>query len=102
MTGLRGESRTDTATAPCPDAPVGDGFLLDLLPAEFCVLALNVNVDTELPVIGPEISPELRERYLGEATSALYLIRPDGHVAARWETATAKDIDAAHRRALGW
>ena len=30
-------------------------------------------------------NPELLERYLGDAFSAVYLMRPDQHVAARWE-----------------
>ena len=28
--------------------------------------------------------PELVNRYLGDARSAVYLVRPDQHVAARW------------------
>jgi len=39
----------------------------------------------------------LRERYLGEADGALYLIRPDQHVAARWAEANADDIRRAIR-----
>ena len=37
----------------------------------------------------------LRERYLGQARRAVYLIRPDQHVCARWSDAS--DIDLAQR-----
>ncbi|MEX1663186.1 FAD-dependent oxidoreductase, partial [Thioclava sp. 15-R06ZXC-3] len=39
-------------------------------------------------------TPELRQRYLGQAGQALYLIRPDQIVAARWTEADADTIQA--------
>jgi 3-(3-hydroxy-phenyl)propionate hydroxylase len=36
-------------------------------------------------------------RYLGKNASALYLLRPDQVVAARWLAATPGEIDAAHK-----
>ena len=39
----------------------------------------------------------LRERYLGSAERAVYLLRPDQHVAARW---TEFDAGAVRRAAL--
>ena len=51
---------------------------------------LTSKVMLELPV-----SPEMRARYLGEAASALYLIRPDQIVAARWLSATPEAIAEA-------
>ena len=47
------------------------------------------------------ISPELRERYLGDAPSAVYLIRPDQHVVARWHKYDAGQITQAIRQAIG-
>jgi 3-(3-hydroxy-phenyl)propionate hydroxylase len=41
-------------------------------------------------------NPELAERYLGTAASAVYLMRPDQHVAARW----AAFDESAVRKAL--
>jgi 3-(3-hydroxy-phenyl)propionate hydroxylase len=46
-------------------------------------------------------TPELAERYLGRAPSALYLVRPDHHVAARWQAAGGPTIAAALARARG-
>ena len=43
----------------------------------------------------------LKERYLGDAPSAVYLIRPDQHVAARRATFDENQIRAAVRRATG-
>jgi 3-(3-hydroxy-phenyl)propionate hydroxylase len=92
--------------APCPDAPLHDGFLLDHLTAGFTVLALgqeapDIQGATTLSLQGPEISAQLVERYLGSAERAVYLIRPDQHVAARWPTADAADLRAALRTAMG-
>lgn len=41
----------------------------------------------------------LKERYLGDAASAVYLMRPDQHVAARWTTFDADAVAAAVKTA---
>ncbi|WP_334193868.1 FAD-dependent oxidoreductase [Pararhodobacter sp.] len=100
--------------APCPDLPLGDGFLLERLGGRtaprFQLLAIGVEVPTGLTVPGveievialaPDASPALKERYLGEAQAALYLIRPDQHVAARWPGFDRVAVEAALNRALG-
>jgi 3-(3-hydroxy-phenyl)propionate hydroxylase len=43
----------------------------------------------------------LAERYLGDARSAVYLIRPDQHVAARWAAFDEAAMRAAVRKACG-
>ena len=48
-----------------------------------------------------EATPEIKERYLGEAASAVYLIRPDQHVAARWPDYDETATQAALARAIG-
>ncbi|MCA0207322.1 MAG: FAD-dependent oxidoreductase [Proteobacteria bacterium] len=100
--------------APCPDLPLGEGFLLERLGGRtaprFHLLAIGVEVPTGLTVPGveievialaPDTSPALKERYLGEAPAALYLIRPDQHVAARWPGFDRVAVEAALNRALG-
>lgn len=100
--------------APCPDLPLGEGFLLERLGGRttprFQLLAIGVEVPADLTVPGieievialsPDASPALKERYLGEAPAALYLIRPDQHVAARWPGFDRMAVDAALNRALG-
>ncbi|GAB1381323.1 FAD-dependent oxidoreductase [Pararhodobacter aggregans] len=100
--------------APCPDLPLGEGFLLERLGGRttprFQLLAIGVEVPADLTVPGieievialaPDASPALTERYLGEAPAALYLIRPDQHVAARWPGFDRMAVDAALNRALG-
>jgi 3-(3-hydroxy-phenyl)propionate hydroxylase len=63
------------------DAPDCDGWTLDRLTLE----------PTEA----------LRARYLGAADGAVYLIRPDQHVAARWDHFDAGEVAAALARATG-
>lgn len=81
--------------APCPDAPLGEEFLLDRLGGEFALLAIDAETPEMLDAAGLPVrrvavsasddpSGALAGRYLGEAASAVYLIRPDQHVAARW------------------
>jgi 3-(3-hydroxy-phenyl)propionate hydroxylase len=80
-----------------PDAPLGDGWLLQAMGGEFLLLALGAPAPegTGLPVLAPEITDPIRARYLGDQEQALYLIRPDQVVGARWVSATAKDIRTA-------
>jgi len=90
--------------APCPDAPVGNGYLLDRLGGDFTLLGLGIpapEVPGTRPVTIPEPSEELRARYLGGAMQALYLVRPDQHVVARWAGAGETAIAAALTRAKG-
>ena len=93
--------------APCPDAPLPDGsWLLEKLGDGFALLALG-EAEAEAALEGMETlriadpGPELRDRYLGDAPGAVYLIRPDQHVAARWTAFDPDQAAAARERALG-
>lgn len=98
--------------APCPDAPVGEGYLLSRLGNDFVVLA----VDAELPEItevggvavrrvcvsaADDPTGALAQRYLGDAPSAVYLVRPDQHVVARWREYDEPALRAAILKACG-
>lgn len=90
--------------APCPDTPLGQRFLLDHFGGRFALLSLGVAVPPQdLPVVQvtPQDDPSgaLAARYRGEAPAALYLIRPDQHVAARWDHYDAGAVQDALRRA---
>ncbi|GGE01182.1 3-(3-hydroxy-phenyl)propionate hydroxylase [Gemmobacter megaterium] len=85
--------------SPCPDAPVPGGWLLRRL-SGFVLLGIDAETPDRFEAHGMTIpglclsardNAALRSRYLGEASGAIYLIRPDQHVAARW---TAFDADA--------
>lgn len=79
-----------------PDAPLADGWLIDHLGREPVLLAIGqpapaVGFATlELPV-----TPAVRTRYLGGAGKALYLVRPDQIVAARWVNASPEAVAEA-------
>jgi 3-(3-hydroxy-phenyl)propionate hydroxylase len=94
--------------SPCPDAPLGDGWLLTKLGQGFMLLAIGVAVPDRLtahgltvPSLTLEPSPEIAARYLGAAKSAVYLIRPDQHVAARWDRFNETGVAAALAQAIG-
>jgi 3-(3-hydroxy-phenyl)propionate hydroxylase len=90
--------------APCPDAPLGNGFLLDRLTNGFTLLSVGTDVPAaDLPVIAVRRgeSERLDERFLGAAEAAVYLIRPDQHVAARWPAFDAAAVGGALSRATG-
>lgn len=101
-----GPARTLPGSA-CTDAPVEQDFLLDLLPSEFSVLALGDQAKTARSVEGMKVikiaapSDALKERYLGAASGAVYLIRPDHHVVARWGNFDTDKIASARAVALG-
>ncbi len=99
--------------APCADAPLERGFLLDRLPGTFTMLTINSDPPDVAEVDGIPLQTvrldagqddptgALRDRYLGAEETAIYLIRPDQHVAARWVQTSADDIQAALRTAIG-
>lgn len=98
--------------ASCPDASLDDGFLLDRLGDGFRFLTIGADAPETLEVcgvsaerlaleIGDDPAGALRARYLGTAERAVYLIRPDQHVAARWDHFDESAMRAALRRATG-
>ncbi|WP_299502954.1 FAD-dependent oxidoreductase [uncultured Roseobacter sp.] len=109
--GLAGPEMTRPG-APCVDAPLHQGHLLDRLPGQFMVLALNTEAPEISDVGGVSIGTmslmtdqddptgALAQRYLGACGAAIYLIRPDQHVAARWTQCDAEAIRSAVDLAL--
>ncbi|WGW06030.1 FAD-dependent oxidoreductase [Tropicibacter oceani] len=98
--------------SPCPDAPLGDGFLLNRLGGGFTVLCIDTKAPGDLTEdgvtaqaltvrSGDDPTGALAARYLGSARAAVYLIRPDQHVVARWDSHDETALRAALRRACG-
>ncbi|TCS67350.1 3-(3-hydroxy-phenyl)propionate hydroxylase [Primorskyibacter sedentarius] len=98
--------------SPCPDAPIGDGFLLSRLGQDFVLLTIDAEAPDKIEAEGIQVrnialsvaddpSGQLKARYLGDCDSAVYLIRPDQHVAARFPAFDKDRIARAVRRALG-
>ena len=106
---LDGPERTRVG-APAVDAKLGKTYLLDRLSLGFTLLCIDAPTPDVREVDGVPVTPLemtarnnpfLAERYLGDATQAVYLIRPDQHVVARWSEASADDVAKAMRIALG-
>lgn len=95
--------------APAVDAPFADGWLMDRLGGSFQLLGVGCKVPDSLTLCGIEVlglgvaepGEALAARYLGEAQQAVYLLRPDQHIAARWTGFDQDEVDKALRRALG-
>ena len=96
--------------APCPDAPLADGFLLDRLGGNFVLLCIDAPGPEPTVLAGIALgcvavsraddpTGALGARYLGAAASAVYLIRPDQHIAARWPAYEPAAVAAALRTA---
>ena len=96
----------------CPDAPLGDEYLLPKLGDQFVLLTIDADAPdfieeggvkaTRLALsVKDDRTGALKERYLGNAESAVYLIRPDQHVAARRPSFDENQFRAAIRRATG-
>lgn len=85
--------------SPCPDAPFGDGWLLQQFGQGFVLMTIAADAPDLIEAQGVKVprlavapSPEITARYLGEAKSGVYLIRPDQHVAARWDAFNAEAV----------
>ncbi|SHG66316.1 FAD-dependent oxidoreductase [Marivita hallyeonensis] len=109
--GLPGGPLRTRPGAPCPDAPFQSGYLLDHLGDEFVLLGINTSVPSQLEdggvaVKGFSVSAaddtagHIAGRYLGDADTAVYLIRPDQHVALRMTKFDEATVRAGLRRAL--
>jgi 3-(3-hydroxy-phenyl)propionate hydroxylase len=94
--------------SPCPDAPVQNGWLLNTLGDGFTLIAIDADApetltahDLIVRTLKLNATDALRDRYLGSARSAIYLIRPDQHVVARWESYNEGAVTAALNCAIG-
>ncbi len=100
---------TDTRPgAPMKDADTGTGWLLEKLGNGFQLLGINIDVPAAMEIDGIEIEgltmpavDDLKSRYLGDAGTAVYLLRPDQHVVARWLAYEEAAVKAALRNAIG-
>ncbi|SEJ94282.1 3-(3-hydroxy-phenyl)propionate hydroxylase [Cribrihabitans marinus] len=108
---LGGPARTRPGSA-CPDAPLGDAFLLSKLGDGFTLMTIDADAPDEIEEDGIVVKRlalsvkddptyELKRRYLGDNDSAVYLIRPDQHVAARRPGFDDNQFRHAIRRATG-
>ena len=108
---LPGPDRTRPGSS-CPDAELSDGYLLSQLGNDFVLLCINTDGPDAFEEAGilvrticltdkDDPNGYLKERYLGDCSSAVYLIRPDQHVAARRETYNENLVRAEIRRAIG-
>ncbi len=80
-----------------PDAPMDAGWLIRQLGGDVVLLAIGCEPPTVDGARPLALAPDgfLAERYLGDAGHALYLIRPDQVVAARWVDTDAAQIETA-------
>ncbi|MCX7643776.1 MAG: FAD-dependent oxidoreductase [Rhodobacteraceae bacterium] len=82
--------------AVAPDAPQGNGWLTEALGMEATLLAIGAEPPaTGLRTLRAEINAAVADRYLGQSDRALYLVRPDQVIAARWVAAGAAEVEAA-------
>ena len=63
--------------------------------------ATSLQLNTYPIVFWLDPTPEIAARYLGDGKTAVYLIRPDQHVAARWHRFNDAEVAAALARAIG-
>ncbi len=90
--------------AALPEARVGDGFLSDLLGTGFTLLTCSdAHADfghDDLSVVHLPLG-SAADNALGIGPTGAVLVRPDGHIAARWRAATSDTINIALNRAIG-
>lgn len=91
---LPSETRPGAVAA---DAPSDGGWLLDSLGGDPTLLGAGIKPPEIQGACGfaMSLNEHARARYLGNAEQALYLIRPDQVVAARWVEPKANTVQAA-------
>lgn len=78
---------------------MGRGFVLLAIGAE---APERLEADgLTVPCLQLDPTEALAARYLGGVPAAIYLIRPDQHVAARWDSYEEQAVAAALARAMG-
>lgn len=97
--------------APAQDAPLGDDWLLNKTGNRFCLLFIGQpkpnreDLPEGVAVLEVEASDIIGQRYLGDEAGAVYLLRPDQHVAGRWlqysRAGVAKAMETALARNQG-
>jgi 3-(3-hydroxy-phenyl)propionate hydroxylase len=108
-------SGTARLGAPAPDVPVRDaagedGHLIERLSDGFELLYVKDGGRPALPegikltVIGNDLidTAGLFEKRFDASPGAVYLLRPDQHLCARWRAFDLGKVNAARRRALGY
>ena len=84
-----------------PDAPQGAGWLIDQLGGRFKLVAFGEAPEVPgLPVLRPQPNAAVIRRWLGSEVTALYLVRPDQVIAARWVQAGHDEVAAALAAAM--
>jgi len=99
--------------APLPDCPVrardgGGGHLLERVSGGFTLLAVANGAQLQPPdgvgltIIGEDVADAdgVLARRLDATPGAVYLLRPDQHLCARWRGFDRRKIEAARDRAL--
>jgi 3-(3-hydroxy-phenyl)propionate hydroxylase len=82
--------------AVAPDAPLGKDWLLHQLGGRPVILTLGCEMAIEgIKVLSPDVTEILKRRYLGDSETAVYLIRPDQVIAARWTHVDPEAISKA-------
>lgn len=103
---LNGGPKHTRPGSPCPDAPLGAKFLLDNIGGDFVLMTIDTAAPDDLNIdgialrhlalsAGDDATGALADRYLGEAKSAVYLLRPDQHIVARWDSFDAEAVRTA-------
>jgi 3-(3-hydroxy-phenyl)propionate hydroxylase len=82
--------------APLFDTPTDDGWLSEKLSGDF--LLITAEERSDLPMTAYPASTAVRHHYALHGNAAA-LLRPDGHIAARWKHAQADDVRFALRKA---
>lgn len=91
------DPRLPSVSAPgevAPDAPYNNDWLLSYLGKDITLLAIGQPAPHDA-CASLELTPteEIKSRYLGDSDKAIYLIRPDQVVAARWTETDSEKLD---------